>query len=362
MRKTLFWTLGLLLAGVAWIGLMRTSPEMAEQLYARTWFPSFSQPASHWSGFFAAPVGELLLVLAVVAGLIHLAGALARSLVRRTPAPLGRYAVRALLALSAIFLWFSLGWAPLYSRKTLGDNLFLNMRPRQAQELTALAQELMSLTAQKREALPESGYGTIELPYSLHQLLAEVPPLMRGLEEISPLLGGDYAAPKAARYPELWDALGISGIYLPFTFEAVINPDDLDSVLPFTATHEAAHQRGWAREDEASFVGLLACLRGDAYFQYSGALAGLKYALEALKPVDGDAYLALLEQLPDGVIRDLNDAGALCEIELSPLRQLQNSATHVFLRLNGQRDGLHSYGRVVDLMLAWREFNGGQLT
>ena len=51
--------------------------------------------------------------------------------------------------------------------------------------------------------------------------------------------------------------LGISGIFIPFTCEANVNATLPDWEIPFTACHELAHQRGFAREDEANYVGYL---------------------------------------------------------------------------------------------------------
>ena len=53
---------------------------------------------------------------------------------------------------------------------------------------------------------------------------------------------------KWTRFPALFSALGIAGLYFPFTGEAIVNGDDLPDTLPFTICHELAHQAGFARE------------------------------------------------------------------------------------------------------------------
>ena len=51
----------------------------------------------------------------------------------------------------------------------------------------------------------------------------------------------------------------IAGMYFPFTVESNINADGPFFTIPATMGHEMAHQCGFMREDEANFIGYLAC-------------------------------------------------------------------------------------------------------
>jgi hypothetical protein len=76
-----------------------------------------------------------------------------------------------------------------------------------------------------------------------------------------PVLAGRCARPKPALSSPVLSWLGITGIYSPFTAEPNVNMNVPDPDLPFTASHELAHARGFAREDEANYLGSLACRR-----------------------------------------------------------------------------------------------------
>ena len=71
--------------------------------------------------------------------------------------------------------------------------------------------------------------------------------------------------------------LGLSGFYMPFTGEPNFNDAQPDFDLPYVIAHEKAHQRGFAREDEANFIAFLVCVNStDPYLRYSGYLNALR--------------------------------------------------------------------------------------
>ena len=61
--------------------------------------------------------------------------------------------------------------------------------------------------------------------------------------------------------------------------------------IPHTICHELSHLKGFMREDEANFIGYLACIRSDdPMFRYSGYLTGWIYAGNALAKADVESY------------------------------------------------------------------------
>jgi hypothetical protein len=149
--------------------------------------------------------------------------------------------------------------------------------------------------------------------------------------------------------------LGITGIYSPFTGEPNVNMTLPDSELPFAASHEVAHQRGFAREDEANYLGYVACrLHPDADFRYSGRLAASVYAMNALALRDRAAWKRLEAGRSAGVGRDLAALVAWAERYRGPVERLSARLNDAYLRSQGQPEGVESYGRVVDLLLAER--------
>ena len=77
-------------------------------------------------------------------------------------------------------------------------------------------------------------------------------------------------------FSELMSYADIAGMYFPFTVESNINTDGPFFTIPATMGHEMAHQCGFMREDEANFIGYLACRKSDSpEFRYSLRLRAL---------------------------------------------------------------------------------------
>lgn len=103
-----------------------------------------------------------------------------------------------------------------------------------------------------------------------------------------PDLDGYYPRPKAMYFSDFMCQQHMQGYYFPFSMEA--NYNDVMYVMnkPFTMCHELAHLRGYIFEDEANFIGYLACVQSDdIYFQYSGYLCAFSY-------LENDLYKAML--------------------------------------------------------------------
>lgn len=91
------------------------------------------------------------------------------------------------------------------------------------------------------------------------------------------------------------------GYILQFTVEANFNGDMPDYNVPHTLCHELSHLKGFMREDEANFIGYLACISSEnEVFRYSGYLTGWVYAGNALARVDMRRYIELTNQLLRG--------------------------------------------------------------
>ena len=122
--------------------------------------------------------------------------------------------------------------------------------------------------------------------------------------------------------------------------------------IPHAICHELSHLRGFMREDEANFIGYLACLASeDAAYRYSGALLGWIYAGNALAKVDPAAYIRLYEELPDAVKIELEENTQFWARYEGKTAEATEAVNDAYLKVNGQAEGVKTYGRVVDLML-----------
>lgn len=176
---------------------------------------------------------------------------------------------------------------------------------------------------------------------------------MAGLGEIYPQLAGHYPCPKPLLNSWILSVQQLCGIYSPFTIEANYNREMPYYNIPHTICHELSHLKGYMREDEANFIGYLACVTSDSLdFQYSGYLTGWVYAGNALARVDMDGYRRLHEKLAPEAIADLTYNNDFWDRYEGKVAETANQINDTYLKAHSQTDGVRSYGRMVDLMLA----------
>ena len=145
------------------------------------------------------------------------------------------------------------------------------------------------------------------------------------------------------------------GVYFPYTFESNINIDVPDHTIPATMCHELAHVEGFMREDEANFIGFLACMQSDRPdFQYSGYMSAFVYALNRLAEEDYDAATVIANMVDDGVVRDDRaESEYWSQYRGTAVSETTGEIYETYLESNDQSDGLKSYGKMLDLVIAW---------
>ena len=76
------------------------------------------------------------------------------------------------------------------------------------------------------------------------------------------------------------------------------------------------------------------------------------YVFNALFAEDPQAAQEISASLGEGVRMDLNANNAYWDQFESPVAEVANQVNNAYLKANRQQDGVRSYGRVVDLLLA----------
>ena len=170
-----------------------------------------------------------------------------------------------------------------------------------------------------------------------------------------PFLAFEDTGVKPVYFSRLLSALDFTGIYCPFTGESNVNVDSPASMLPATAAHELAHQRGLTSEQECNFLGVLASVTsGDDVYAYSGWLLGYIHLGNALYAADYDLWEQVYFSLPETVRADLSDNNAYWrQFRDSTVKKASNRVYDSFLKGYGEEDGLQSYGTVVDMLVAY---------
>jgi hypothetical protein len=349
------WPLALLPAAVGLQLTASASPGLVERLYSKRLYRIVGATLAATVGRVPFSVGEVVLGLAVagaaawiVRGLRRLVGARGR----RREVVLSTLA-GAWTASGALYLAFVILWGLNYRRPPYAALAGLDARPATIAELTAVCEKLVAASNRARDGLPEDGAGVARLADGRSGALRRAPAGYAAAARSEPVLEGASAPAKPVRGSTVLSYLGISGIFSPFTGEANVNMTLPDPDVPFSACHELAHAHGFAREDEANYVGYLACTRHpDGDFRYSGLLAASVYAMNALARTDREGHARLEARRAPGVRRDLAALIAWAERYRGPAERVSKAVNNAYLRSQGDKEGVRSYGRMVDLLIA----------
>lgn len=332
------------------------NPGWIEEVYARKWYSAYSQA---WSKVFAS-FDFSFIEFFIYALIITLTVAIIWSVIRAFQNSHGIYTIiNWIVSLAAtasiLYFLFTAGWALNYYRYPLVNTLGYSNRLSSAKELEDLCEDLIEEANAARENLDEDASGVVEFPYSAKEALSRVPGIYDKISDEYEVFAGDYSAPKPVYASPLMNYTQITGIYMMFTAEANVNVAAETPMILSTACHEAAHQRGFAREDEANFIAYLACREGgDDYFKYSGALLALINSMNKLYAADSDKYYELRETYSEKINTDLAHHSAFWAKYEGPVAESVEKANNTYLKSNNQQDGVKSYGRMVDLLLAER--------
>lgn len=156
---------------------------------------------------------------------------------------------------------------------------------------------------------------------------------------------------------KLFSHLGTTGIFVPMTSEASVNPDTYPSALPFTMCHEVAHRLGAAAEEDANFCAFLACSSNpDVSFRYSAYFSAFIYCYNSLFAADRTLAEEVFKGLNPALQADIRATSAHYAPYKGKIRDTAQSLNDTYLKAMGQA-GVQSYGMVSDALIAWYQQN-----
>lgn len=262
-----------------------------------------------------------------------------------------------LCAVSVVFFLFVTNFGVCYYRYTFAEVSGIKVRDSSVEELYNLCVKLAKNASAVREQLSEQD-GVMILSEGVDGAKEQAKEAMNILNEKYPTVTGGYSETKSVMLSRLMSHTRLTGVFFPFTFEANVNIDVPDFSIPSTMCHELAHLRGYAREDEANFISYLACTNSDSdELKYSGYMLAFIYAGNELYSANSEKYTEVCGYLSGKVIADLNDNSAYWAQFETPIATTASSINDTYLKANSQPDGTKSYGRMIDLLLAYERDN-----
>lgn len=256
-----------------------------------------------------------------------------------------------------LFFWLTCTCNVNYNRYSFAQIAGLTVQDSSTQELyelcVRLADDANGLRAQLTK---EDEDGAMELTEtSVRKLSKTARAAYTSMNEEYGVFDYRTANTKPIFFSRLMSYTDLVGVYCPITMETNVNTDVADYSIPSSMCHELAHFYGFMREDEANFISYLACMKSDSVeFRYSGTLLALIHAGNKLAEVDMELYNHLWTIYSEGVIRDFGQNSEYWEqFQDSVVREVSTNVNDAYLKANNQSDGVRSYGRMVDLLLAY---------
>lgn len=170
--------------------------------------------------------------------------------------------------------------------------------------------------------------------------------------EAAPVTGVHFGPAKRSRISYFLSRLQVSGYFSPWLGEPQIDGEMPRSTWTRVASHERAHQRGFARENEATVIGIIACLSSsDPRTIYAGSV-GLFLALDLeVARVDKDARREIWKLLPAGVVDQLKEEGAFWDRFNGVASDVSEKVNDTYLKAQGVQSGTKSYSETTRLFL-----------
>ena len=319
--------------------------------HARHVYPVLVGAIGRISGIFSFSVSETgfyLLILAVLVSSIRLIIQLIRN--KAASKNMAIFGSRVLVVISVLFFLYVINCGINYSRVSFARSAGIEAGSYTKEELKKVCQVLTDDVKQYAKRVNRNQDGIAILDQDINK---EAISAMHLLGESYPEMKGYYPKAKGLLVSQFLSVQNLTGIYLPFTVEANYNKDMTDYNIPFTICHELSHLRGFMQEEEANFIAYLACMGSeDSMFRYSGSMLGWIYCTNVLQKVDSEAYQEIRAQLPEEVEMDLRANRKFWAKYDGKAAEVANMVNDTYLKANGQQDGVESYDRMVDLIVA----------
>ncbi|WP_162523065.1 DUF3810 domain-containing protein [Clostridium estertheticum] len=353
-RKQLFLIL-LLPIGISLTQLCRVFPNFTERFYSLFIYKIIVTTISSITDFFPFSLAECIIISFSAFVLWYIYKTIFSLLRHKNKRKriLKNMLLNALAISGLIYFSFQLLWGFNYQRLPLAKTLKLDVHNSTTNELAHLCKDLITSSNALREKISQNKNGIMKLSNNKKAILETA---HLGYDKASlqfVILKGTYGSPKGILFSHQMCYTGITGFYFPFTSEININIAEPDSYLPFTISHEMAHQIGFAKEDEANFIAYIACINNpDINFKYSGTLAALTYSLGSLRQYDPQKYKELISVCSKGVLNDILYNENFWKNYSGRIEKISEGINDTYLKSASQRSGLKSYSAMVDLLLA----------
>lgn len=357
MKQKKYWILILALATIVLaINLFSADPTRVEHYYSRGAYPLIAVFLRYIFGWLPFSLGDILYAAVAIWLMIKLVKIII-AIFKRQLFPKGYVAAiqSVLVKIFTIYIFFNLLWGINYNRAGIASQLGLATEKYSVDELKILNALLLQKVNTSSTLLLLNGDRVLPKSqiFSVSKQAYQNVTLRYGFLKYQP------PSVKISLWGWLGNYLGFLGYYNPFTGEGQVNTSGPKFLQPYTYCHEIAHQVGYAKENEANFVGYLAAIAAkEEAFHYSAYLDLFLYANGNLFSADSSAAITFRKNLLPAVKNDLKELRQFSLRYKNPVEPLIRWLYGIYLKNNQQPSGMLSYDEVTGLLIAYHKKYG----
>ncbi len=348
-RTKWFWLTVFVL--IVLIKLLASNADFVEKFYTGYFYPGISIALRFLFGWLPFSIGDLFYFAAgcwLAYVLIRNVAFLFRK--KLTGRIFLQKLLRVFVVLVIIYISFNILWGLNYDRVGVASQLGLSTAAYDTADVIVLQELLLKKANENKEALLRSAK---KYP-SKDELFKRAKFCYYNVSKIYPFIQYKSPSIKSSFYGEMGNYLGFTGYYNPFSGEAQVNTTVPKFLLPYITTHEMAHQLGYAKEDEANFVGYLAAANSsDTLFRYSAYIDLFIYANREVYYFDSALAKVTMTKLDTAIKIDLIEWKKFNLAHTSFIEPVITWLYGNYLKANQQPSGMRSYNEVVGMLIAY---------
>ena len=332
--------------------ILANYPAFVESVYSNGIYKWISKLMHYAFGWLPFSIGDLFYTIAIIYIL--------RWLVinrKRITKDTKQWLLDVLTAISIGYFAFHVLWAFNYYRLPLHKSLNIKHKYT-TEQLINTTEQLITKANTVHTLLSKNDTLKVYFPYTKDELLQLTPKGYNNLSKKYPHLAYQPKSLKKSIYSLPLTYMGFSGYLNPFTNEAQIDGLIPKFKYPTTASHEIAHQLGYAAENEANFIGFMAAMHHEnIYFNYSAYTFALRHCLHEVYKRNPEQYDDLVSKVNKGILKNYQEVQDFWNSYKNPTEPLFKTTYNNFLKANNQSGGMKSYSYVVALLVNYFEVN-----
>ena len=328
------------------ISIASNNTDWIENNYSLSFYPKISQFLRHIFGLFSFSIGDILYLLIIINILAFFVIKIKKNKITWL-----QVIQKTLTIFSITYFLFHLLWGLNYYRKPLHEVLNIE-NEYSTEDLEKLTYTLIKKSNELHKTLQQNDSLAVNYNYSTIEIFNKTNEAYSNVKKVLPQIDYQKKSLKTSLISKPLSYMGFGGYLNPFTNEAQVNSYIVKYKMPVTSCHEEAHQLGFAKENEANFIGAMACMESsDTYFKYSGYTFALRYCINELHKLDEQKGFCALEKIRPGILVNYKEISDFWKFHENPFEPLFKVFYNEFLKVNNQEGGLESYNYMVALLV-----------